>query len=114
MSPLEIIAIVEAAVPILAGLGIIVSGRTFTRKLGVKIGKFTHSISNAHVYDIHEKVAKELIKRKNNHSEVLLKAEKDWFDRGSKGDKKLVYEIVEKLEKQYRPSPPIKGLKIVL
>ena len=39
MGVLEIIAIAEAAVPVLAGFGLIVSGRTLTRKVGVRIGR---------------------------------------------------------------------------
>lgn len=88
--------------------------RILAAKLKVGIGKFTYSVSNAHIYDIHKKAAEELIKRKNNHPEIEIKAEENWFDRGMKGDRKLVHEIIEKLEGQYQPSPPIKGLRIVL
>ena len=35
----EIIAVVEAAVPVLAGFGLVISGRTLTRRIGVRIGK---------------------------------------------------------------------------
>lgn len=88
--------------------------RILAAKLGVEVGKFTHSISNAHIYDVHYEAAWELIKRKNNHPEIELKPEKDWFDRAEKGDEKLVLEVVQNLESQYQPLPQIAGLKIVL
>lgn len=83
-------------------------------RLKVRVGKYTHSISNAHIYDIHYRAARMMIKKKNKHSEIKLEAQTSWFERAQKGDEKLVSEIVEKLESQYHPLPPIKGLKIVL
>lgn len=88
--------------------------RILAAKLKVGIGKHTHSISNAHIYDIHFKAAWELVKRRHEHPEIEIEAEPKWFDRARKGDEKLVKEIVEELESQYNPLPPIKGLKIVL
>lgn len=83
-------------------------------RLGVKVGKYTHSISNAHVYDIHYDAAKTLIGRKNRHEEINLKLKKDAFTRAIRGDKKFVVEVVEKLNSQYKPMDPISGLQIVL
>jgi len=83
-------------------------------KLGVKPGKLTHSISNAHIYDIHYQQAWELVERENNHPNVYFEAQPDYYNRAEAGDETLVAEIVEKLESQYNPMPPIKGLKIVL
>jgi len=88
--------------------------RILAAKLGVKVGKYTHSISNAHIYDIHYQAAKDLVTRKNKHQQIELKAESDWFERAEKGEEKLVLEIVEQLESQYHPLEPIAGLKIVL
>lgn len=82
--------------------------------LGFKVGSFVFTTANAHLYDIHYEAAKELVKRKNNHKEIRLNAEKNWFRRAERGDEKLVEEIVSKLEKQYQPLEPIKGLKIVI
>lgn len=84
------------------------------QKLGVKVGKYTHSISNAHIYDIHYEGARELIKRKNNHPKINLELPKNSFDRAIKGDKNLVLEIVEQLQLQYKPQESISGLQIVL
>lgn len=83
-------------------------------KLGVEPGTFTHSISNAHVYDIHYDVVNEMISRTNNHKPIKFIAKKGYFDRAQKGDHELVTEIFTKLKDQYNPNPAIKNLKIVL
>ncbi|KKU65468.1 MAG: Thymidylate synthase [Parcubacteria group bacterium GW2011_GWA2_47_16] len=84
------------------------------QKLGVRPGFYSHSISNAHVYDTHYFAAEELMKRKNDHKKIALTLPKNAFDRAEKQDVKLVQEIVENLTGQYQPLEPIKGLKIVL
>ena len=83
-------------------------------KLGVQPGKLTHSISNAHIYDIHYQQAWELVERENNHPAVHFEAQPDYFDRAEAGDESLVMEIADSLERQYQPMRPIKGMKIVL
>lgn len=83
-------------------------------RLGVKVGKYTHSISNAHIYDIHYGVADQLINATNDHPPVFFQAEKNFFERAERGDKNLVEEMVAKINEQYNPLPPIKGLEIVL
>ena len=84
------------------------------QKLGVKPGVYSHSISNAHIYDNHYFAAEEMMKRKNNHKKITLTLPNNSFDRAEKQDKKLVEEIVENLASQYQPLEAIKGLKIVL
>lgn len=84
------------------------------QKLGVKTGIYSHSISNAHVYDTHYETAKELIKRKNDHEPIIVALPKKAYDRAEAGDHKLVEEIVANLASQYTPSEAIKGLQIVL
>lgn len=84
-------------------------------KLGVKAGTLTHSISNAHIYDIHYPQAWELAERKNDkHPEVFLEAQEDWFWRAERGDEALVEEISQIFLSQYQPLAPLEGLKIVL
>jgi thymidylate synthase len=83
-------------------------------KLGVKPGRLTHSISNAHIYDIHYKAAWEILERTNDHQKITLEPQENWFERAEKGDDTLVEEIVGKLTAQYQPLAPISGLKIVL
>lgn len=83
-------------------------------KLGLQVGTLTHTISNAHIYDIHYDQAWELTDRRNEHHEVLLDCQADYFDRAERGDEKLVEEIFNKLNEQYKPMGPIASLKIVL
>jgi len=84
------------------------------QKLKVRPGIYSHSVSNAHIYDIHYFAAEEMMRRSNNHKPIKLGLPSKTFERAEKLDKKLVVEIVESLEKQYNPMEPIKGLKIVL
>lgn len=84
------------------------------QRLGVEPGIYTHSISNAHVYDIHYDGAKELIKRKNSHKKITLHLPENAYERAEKKDETLIEEILQDLSSQYKPSDPIKGLKIVL
>jgi len=88
--------------------------RILAAHLGLGVGRFVFTTSHAHIYDIHYEAALELIARKSRQKEIKLVAQKDWFSRAEKGDKKLVEEIVTKLESQYTPREAIKGLKIVL
>ena len=88
--------------------------RILAARLGVKVGKYTHSISNAHIYDIHYDAAREMISRKNDHKPIIIEAEKNYYERAKKADKDLVYKITEQLESHYQPMDPIKGLIIVL
>lgn len=94
--------------------GFAVLQRLLAGKLGVKTGKLTCSISNAHIYDIHYSAAWELLERENKHQEIILDPQEDWFDRAEKGDELLAQEIIDILSRQYNPMSAIKGLKIVL
>lgn len=84
------------------------------QRLGVEPGIYSHSISNAHVYDIHYDAAKNMIERPTNQPEVTLTLPKDAYQRAEKKDNQLVEEICDNLTAQYQPDAPIKGLKIVL
>ncbi len=83
------------------------------QKLGYRPGVYSHSISNAHVYQNQYEAVKELLKRKNNHPKIVLKLPKNSFDRAEKKDKKLVEEIIKNIESQYKPLEAITGVKIV-
>ncbi len=84
------------------------------QRLGVRPGIYTHSISHAHIYDIHYEQAKEICQRRNDHQPIEVKLPTDTFARAEAKDDTLVEEIVAPLEAQYDPMPNIKGLKIVL
>lgn len=83
------------------------------QELDVKVGIYTHTISNAHIYDIHYDGVKELIKRKLTNKKIDLNLPENSFKRAEKGDEKLVEEIFDIINKQYKPLEAIKGLKIV-
>lgn len=95
-----------------AGFGLL--QRILAARLGTEVGTYTQVIANAHIYDIHYDIAQDLISRKNEHPEMHLRAEKDWYSRASKGDDTLLTEVLSQFETQYRPSPAIKGIEIVM
>ena len=84
------------------------------QKLGVIAGVYSHSISNAHVYDNQITAVEEMLRRTNDHAPIRVTLPKNTFDRSEKKDKKLVDEIVSPIAAQYNPLPAITGLQIVL
>jgi len=84
------------------------------QKLGVISGVYSHSISNAHVYDNQLEAVEEMLRRTNDHAPIRVALPKNTFDRCEKKDKKLVEEIVGPLTAQYNPLPAITGMQIVL
>ncbi|RJQ33961.1 thymidylate synthase [Candidatus Parcubacteria bacterium] len=84
------------------------------QKLGVKPGIYSHSISNAHVYDNQYDAVKEMIKRKNTHKPIRVKLPKNTFDKAEKKDIKLAEQIAANISEQYQPMAAIGGLTIVL
>jgi thymidylate synthase len=84
------------------------------QKLGVGVGIYSHSISNAHVYDNQYAAVQEMLNRTNDHAAIKVALPKHTFDRAEKKDVKLVEEIVTPLMVQYNPLPAIGGLSIVL
>lgn len=83
------------------------------QKLGVKSGVYSHSISNAHIYDSHFEAAKELMKRTNDHKKIVLELPENTFDEIEKRNKEVVDKVIENLTGQYTPMDPISGIKIV-
>lgn len=83
-------------------------------RLGVKPGIYTHTISNAHIYDNHYAAAEEMLRRENTHIPIKIKIPKGSFERSEKKDDTLVDEIVGQFEKLYTPQAAIKGLQIAL
>lgn len=83
------------------------------QKLKVRPGIYSHSISNAHIYDSHYFAAEEIIKRKNNHKKIILTLPEKTFEKMEKRDNVAVDNIIENLAKQYQPMDPIPGIKIV-
>lgn len=84
------------------------------QKLGVRPGIYSHSISNAHIYDSHYDGAREIMRRTNDHPPIHLKLPENAFDRAEQKDPTLLQEIVQNLSSQYNPMEPIKGLELIL
>ncbi len=84
------------------------------QKLEVKPGMYSHSISNAHIYDNQYDAVQELLKRKNTHAPIHITLPKNSFNKAEKRDHKLVEEIVSQFTIQYQPQAAITGLQIVL
>ena len=84
------------------------------QKLRVKPGIYTHTIANAHIYDIHYAAANELINRPSDQVKIDIKLPPDSFERAEKKDSQLVDEIHTRLIDNYQPGEAMKGLKIVL
>ncbi len=84
------------------------------QKLGVTPGIYSHSISNAHIYDNQYDAVKEMLKRKNAHKPIKIALPKNSYDRAEKKDVKLVEHMVAAFADQYKPQEAIKGLQIVL
>ncbi len=83
-------------------------------KLGVKPGVYTHTVSNAHIYENHYAQAHELLNRENSHPPIIFEPKADWLDRAMAGDESLIMEIYEILSSQYNPKAAVKKMKIAL
>jgi thymidylate synthase len=82
--------------------------------LGVAPGIYTHTISNAHIYDNHYAGAQEMVTRPNSHAPIRITIPKDTFTRAEKKDHTLAAELIAEFDKQYTPQAAIGGLKIAL
>jgi len=83
-------------------------------KLEVKPGVYTHSISNAHIYENHYEQAWEIVDRHNDHPPISFNPKKDYLDRAMAGDHELVDEIVDELKSQYHPMGSVGKMDIAL
>ncbi len=88
--------------------------RILAARLGVGVGVYSHSISNAHIYDIHYAAAAELIGRQGQVEDIELTGSADWYSRAEGGDTGLVDDIVSLINTQYHPEQAMKGLAIVV
>jgi len=83
------------------------------QEIGVRPGVYSHSISNAHIYDSHFDAAKEIMNRKNDHAKIVLTLPENSFKRIEERDYPVIDQIIDNLTQQYQPSGPINGIKIV-
>jgi thymidylate synthase len=86
---------------------------TLAQKLGVKPGIYTHTISNAHIYDTHYDGATELINRTNDHQNIFPNLPENIYDRAKMKDENLVSEIYQSFSPYFNPGEPITGLDII-
>lgn len=84
------------------------------QKLEVGVGVYSHSISNAHMYDNQYEAANEMLQRKTDHPAIHITLPKNTFGRAEKKDPKLLDEIVANIMPQYNPQAAITGLQVVL
>lgn len=83
------------------------------QRLHVKPGKYTHSISHAHIYDSHFDAAQELTHRLPNHAPIALSLPLNAYERALAGDRELVDEIVGAFEMSYRPQAGLAKLDLI-
>lgn len=84
-------------------------------KLNVEPGIYTHTISNAHIYDNHYGAAEEMINREDFTSIVPpVKMSLDAFDRSLLLEDEFYNELVLKFKKDYKPLPSIPNLLIAV
>lgn len=83
-------------------------------RLGVQPGIYTHSISNAHIYDNHFDAAQEIIARSHEHPPVKCTVPSGSYARAVSGDAELVEELFTQLKDQYQPLESIKGMEITV
>ncbi|MFH1631405.1 MAG: thymidylate synthase [bacterium] len=84
------------------------------QELGVEPGIYTHSISNAHIYDNHFEGAEEFLVRDHKHEPVKLELPPNSYSRAVAGDVELVEDIFRSLRSQYRPLDPIRGMEVTV
>jgi thymidylate synthase len=83
------------------------------QELGVKPGVYSHSISNAHIYDTHYEAAREIMRRTNDHKKIVLKLPDHTFKNVENRNIETVKSIIDNLTSQYQPLEAITGIKIV-
>lgn len=83
-------------------------------RLGVRPGIYTHSISNAHIYDNHFDAARELVSRTHTHPPIRVQMPTGAYARAVAGDTTLVQELFDQFSSQYKPLEPITGMQITV
>ncbi|MFH0928484.1 MAG: thymidylate synthase [bacterium] len=85
------------------------------QELGVGVGKYTVSISHAHIYDNHFPQVEELLARGDHeHPEVICKLPERSFERALQADPTLVEELFQNFKSQYNPLPPVEKMQIAV
>ena len=83
------------------------------QELGVEPGVYTHSISNAHIYSMHDSVVDEMLSREQGTKKVELELPPGSYERACSLDDSLVTDIKCGIT-GYEPKEAITGIKIAL
>ncbi len=83
-------------------------------RLGIEPGIYTHSISNAHIYDNHFDAANQMIERTHEHPALKCRVPTGSYARAISGDVQLVEELFEQLKNQYKPLDAIRGMEVTV
>jgi len=84
------------------------------QRLGVGVGIYTHTISNAHIYSNHYEGAQEMISRNIEHEKVTLTLPENTFEKIEERNKETIESIINQVQEQYHPAPAITGLRIAV
>jgi len=84
------------------------------QRLGVGVGIYTHTISNAHIYSNHYEGAQEMISRNIEHAKITLKLPENTFEKIEERNKETIESIINQVQEQYHPAPAITGLRIAV
>lgn len=82
--------------------------------LGVEVGIYTHTISNAHIYSNHYEGAQEMINRHTDHPKIVMTIPDNALERIEKRDRTVVEEVIKNIQTQYNPQAAIPNLRIAL
>lgn len=83
------------------------------QELGVRPGIYSHSISNAHIYDTHFDAAQEIIRRVSDHAKIELTLPEQAYKSIENRTPGTIESIIDNLTSQYKPLDAIPGIKIV-
>lgn len=85
--------------------------------LGIEPGRYTHSISNAHIYSNHFDAAIEMIERNKLHhnlKKIPIDIPPNAYERAQQMDEEFITLAIQNFSREYNPMEPIKGLTISL
>lgn len=83
------------------------------QELGIEPGVYTHSISNAHIYSMHDSVVNEMLSREPATGKVSIELPIGSYARACALDDSLITDIKCGIT-GYEPKEPITGIKIAL
>ena len=96
-----------------AGFGLLQA--MLAQELKTGVGKFTVSISHAHIYENHYEQASTMLARMPHmHHEIIARLPENSFQRALQADVSLVRELAQMFKTQYKPMAALKKMKIAI